>query len=287
MANSTGSFTVQTNGQTLVVTATYKGGLAAGTATLYSDAAVTSSVTLPQTITANTTYYVATPGTYTISVKQIDGTELWGKSLDLDVGRTATIAPIPSGEQVSADVSSSYVQSNAYQAGREILPRWLIDSSSGLSMTSQVLRLTFFTATASETIGSLSVMTGTTAAGATPTLVRMGLYTVADNGDISLAASTANDTALLAAQSTVYTKAVSVNYAVTAGLRYAFGLLVVTAAAAPTVMGKATQNSAMSALAPRLGSGISGQADLPASVTNANINTLGSGSQIWGALVPA
>jgi hypothetical protein len=97
------SFTVKTNGQTLRV--------AAGTSasslvqTLYSDAAITASVTTPHTITSDTTYYlpldVANVSHY-ISVKQLDGTELWGKKQHLG---DIIIEPVPSPLQVGADSS--------------------------------------------------------------------------------------------------------------------------------------------------------------------------------------
>jgi len=97
------SFTVETNGQALSV--------AAGTSasslvqTLYSDAACTSSVTTPHTITSDTTYYlpldVANVAHY-ISCKQPDGTELWGKKQHVG---GITIAPLPTAAQVGADVS--------------------------------------------------------------------------------------------------------------------------------------------------------------------------------------
>jgi len=115
------SFTVQTNGQTLIV--------AAGTSasslvqTLYSDAACTSAVTTPHTITSDTTYYLpldtANVAHY-ISCKQPDGTELWGKKQHLG---GITIAPLPSRAQVGADVRAplfSYISGQYYFASPPI-----------------------------------------------------------------------------------------------------------------------------------------------------------------------
>jgi hypothetical protein len=104
MANSTGSFRVETNGQTLSVSATVGGGVAAGAAVLYAEATLDNVVTQPVTVTSDTTYYVPVPGVYTVSAKQSDGTELWGKSYNLDVGVSVVVAPLPSGAQVAVDV---------------------------------------------------------------------------------------------------------------------------------------------------------------------------------------
>lgn len=137
----------------------------------------------------------------------------------------------------------------------------------------QSLRLSYFTARKSETITQVRILSGGTAAGATPTLVRVGLYTVAANGDITLVASTANDTTLLASGSTSYTKALQASYAKVAGQRYAVGILVVTGATAPTVCGGPNFiNATESGLAPKLGGLVGSQADLPSSVVAASVS---------------
>jgi hypothetical protein len=142
-------------------------------------------------------------------------------------------------------------------------------TSSGLTMTSQLLRLAFFRAEKSETITKLRVNTGATAAGATPTLIRYGLYTVDDTtGDLALVASTANDTALLALTSTEYEKALSGSYAKVAGVQYAIGVLVVTGATAPSLAGSSLGLSATEvARGPRRSATLAAQADLPATIS--------------------
>lgn len=158
------------------------------------------------------------------------------------------------------------------------------DAITAATMTSQQLRLTYFTAVKSETIASIRMVTGSTAAGATPTLVRAGIYTVAGNGDLTLVASTANDTTLLAAPNTSYTKALSSSYAVTAGTRYAVGLLVVTAAAAPTVPAWGGTLNATELVGPRFAASLSGQSNLPSTPTDASLSA--SGSPLYAVLVP-
>lgn len=140
-------------------------------------------------------------------------------------------------------------------------------ASSAVSMVSGFLRLTHFTAVRDEPITQVDIFTGTTAASATPTLCRMGLYKVEDSGDLTLIASTANDTTLFAAASTKYTKSFTEsNVTLEKGVRYAFGVLIVSAAAMPTMQGKNNVIAGIMAYPPLLATQVSGQADLPASV---------------------
>lgn len=151
-----------------------------------------------------------------------------------------------------------------------------ISTAAGASGTDQLM-LTYFTAARTETIGTLTVVTGTTAAGATPTLCRMGIYSVAANGDLTLVASTANDTALFAATSTSYAKALSASVGLTAGDRYAVGVLVVSAAAIPTFVGHlgATASAATaltSLVTPRRLGRVLSQTSLPSSVSAGSVS---------------
>jgi hypothetical protein len=161
-------------------------------------------------------------------------------------------------------------------SGHESFPREFCTANA--AMTTQVMRLTFFTARKSFTAANLSTISGGTAAGATPTLCRYGLYTVAANGDITLVASSTNDTGLWAATNTQYTKAITgpsgiTSYAIAEGQRYAFGALIVTGAATPTLAGWAPINGIYPNLAPRVASAVTGQTDLPTSVANASFST--------------
>jgi hypothetical protein len=159
-------------------------------------------------------------------------------------------------------------------AGAETFGRGEIISSTVTTGT-QVLRLAFFTPQASTVpVGFAVVESGGTAAAATPTLVRIGVWTVNAAGDLTaLVASTANDTALLAAANTEYPKALQTPYAFIGGQRYAAGILVVTAAAAPTLNGKFTSTAAGRTRPPRVTATISGQADLPATVAVGSLGT--------------
>jgi hypothetical protein len=176
----------------------------------------------------------------------------------------------------------------ALVTGMTSIPRLLVNSQSLVLGTSGSLRLTYFTAPSSQTLTQVRTVTGSTAAGATPTLCRIGLYSVnGANGNLTLVASTPNDTTLFAAASTAYTKSFSSSVAVTANQRYALGIIVVSAAALPTFVGAGIAGNAMfseMAIAPRLTGVITGQADLPASLTDGALT--GDLSPIYAAILP-
>ena len=181
-----------------------------------------------------------------------------------------------------SDLLAGLVDPDALTSGESTLSRRAI--MSGATLTSGIVRLTYFTARKTETINSVRVGTYTTAAGATPTLCRIGIYSVDGSGNLTLVASTANDTALFAAAATTYTKALSSAWSKVAGTRYAVGVLVVTGATAPTVQGQAVGLGDELAQAPRLCGGRSGQSDLPSSITAGNVD--GTTHQCYVAMVP-
>lgn len=161
-------------------------------------------------------------------------------------------------------IDNDYLLSDLLVTGEESIPRDRV-TSTGLTMTSGVLRLCYFTARKTETITQLTIDTGGTAAGATPTLVRMGVWTTDSTGALlAQVAATPNDTTLLAGTFTTYTKSLSASWAKVAGQRYAIGDLVVTAAAAPVILGGTTSlNNGHVNRAPRMAAQITAQADLP------------------------
>lgn len=149
--------------------------------------------------------------------------------------------------------------------GEETFSR--LDATGAVTLSSQTMRLAYFTARKSETVTQARVIVGSTAAAATPTLIRFGVYTVDSGGALALIASTANDTALLSVTQTAYTKAFSASWSKVQGTRYAAGALVVTGAAAPNIYGVAPAVSTEAGQDPKLGASIGGQTDLPASAT--------------------
>jgi hypothetical protein len=169
----------------------------------------------------------------------------------------------------------------------EALPRWLTRDNT-LAAISQQLRLSFFTAQKTELIQSVRFATGSTASGASPTLVRVGVYSVAGSdgmGDLTLVASTPNDTTLLQTINTRYAKNLSAPWSKVAGQRYAIGILVVTSVTAPTFITMQTQSQAsVFDVAPRLSAARSGQSDLPASINASNLVQVNG--IIWFDMLP-
>lgn len=185
----------------------------------------------------------------------------------------------------SGTAPGAMLQSGAFgeqllASGEENMPRWLGSIRTGGTLASQSLYLTYWTARKTETCTQMAVESGNTAAGATPTLVRFGVYQVNANESLTLLAAIANDTSILAAADTRYLRSFSGgNFSKVAGQRYATGILVVTAAALPTVAMDflAWQMSASSvmtnrlAVDRRLSAVVTGQTDLPASIASGSL----------------
>lgn len=254
-----GQLNFQTTGQALVI--------ASSTATLYTDAAYSSPVTLPAAYAADTALYTR-EGSPTIVVTQPDGTVLFNGQVQVGTVYPAVLKPLPTFEQIAADVSMAQQILGLLDSGQETVPRVVATNTGGTPvLTSQQARFFYFTARKSFTATQVRFATGGTAAGATPTLVKFGVYSVNADGSLSLQSATVNDTALLAAPFTGYTKALSSSVTITAGRRYAVAALVVTAAAAPTLVAAISGLPAadIGTTAPVLAKTVTGQSDLAAS----------------------
>lgn len=153
------------------------------------------------------------------------------------------------------------------------------------TMTSGVLRFAYFTPPATTVVSKCVTSTGGTAAGATPTLCRVGLYSVAANGDLTLVASMANDTTMWASTNTEYEKNLSASYTVVGGQRYAAAALCVTGTTPPNLFGAVPSHgaSAVFARAPRLAAIVNSQTDLPASVSVGSLSN--STTSLWVGFV--
>lgn len=269
--------TIQPNGQTLIVTAI-------GSNVFYTDTGLSAAVTLPALVTADTTWYcsAANAGHNTFTVTQADGTVLMNAQ-SLFVGQTTDtfIRPAPTASQMAADTGVlDYFDTHGISGAEETMPRQL--AATAVTMTSGDLKLSYFTARKTIKVASISVATGGTGAGATPTTIKLGIYSVAANGDLTLQASSANDTALFSGTQTVYNKALSASYTITAGSRYAVGIIVVTGAAAPTLMGIAP-SFGLAGLAPKFAGYRASRTDLDASITAAQ--SAQTANQIYAALL--
>jgi hypothetical protein len=174
---------------------------------------------------------------------------------------------------------------NLLTIGEETFPRELCNSSS-VGWSSGQLRPTFFTCRKTEMTSQVRVYSGSTAAAATPTLCRIGLWTTdTTTGELfELVAATANDTTLFAASATAYTRNWSTPYQKIAGQRYALGILQVTAGTVATFFGNGIAYASVLAPAPIMSSvSASGLSDLPASAGP----SAGSGAgRIYAELLP-
>jgi hypothetical protein len=124
------------------------------------------------------------------------------------------------------------------------------------------------TARRSVSVSGIRVWTSPATPPATITLARIGLYTVDAAENITLVASTANDTALFKTANTEYAKPLTTPYAVVAGQRYCLGLLV-TASGPVEVIGVTTVAYQPAGYKPRINFASQSTAltDLPASLT--------------------
>lgn len=160
----------------------------------------------------------------------------------------------------------------------QTLPRTLVKTDIA-ALTQGRVFLAYFIADQDVTINNLTTITGVTAAAATPTLCKMGIYSVDGSGNLTLLAATASDTTLWATASTAYTKALTAGAALTVGSRYAMGWICVTGVAMPSMMGSALPTG-VSQIAPILAAVSTGQTDMPASITAASL-TLGTANMFY------
>lgn len=190
----------------------------------------------------------------------------------------------PTGLDGRLDALEAMEPATRLSTGQETMSRGLVTQSASMG-SSGALRLTYFTARKSESSTQVRLSTGGTAAGATPTLCRVGLYLIAGDGGATLVASIVNDTTLFAGSGTVYTRSWSAPYAMVMGQRYALGVLVVTGAAMPSMAGGSiVSNASEWAAAPRMTGNLAAQTDLPASYADASLAT--SGSRVYAAILP-
>jgi hypothetical protein len=190
---------------------------------------------------------------------------------DLIVLQNATIGGTLSVAGGIIGPANDYISSQAVASGETSIPR-VPGMGNGASLTSQVLMLTYWTATKTETVNNIGLYVGVHAAAATPTYAAMGVYSVDGSGNLTLLGQCASDTTLFATTFTPYTRAVTTPFTKTAGQRYAFGVLVVSAAAMPNFYGY-NATVPWGNVAPIVGGQVSGQSTLPASITTGSITT--------------
>lgn len=148
--------------------------------------------------------------------------------------------------------------------------------TSSLSPGQQGLR--YFVATKTESISQIKMVTASVAAGATPTLCKMAVFSVhPTTGDLTLVGVTTNNTTLFAATYTAYTESLVAPFTKVAGTKYATGPLVVTSGVSPSFTGMATGttsvNDTLYGATPRVMGLVGGLSDVPATVLNSAIGS--------------
>jgi hypothetical protein len=171
---------------------------------------------------------------------------------------------------------------NARGGGEETLPR-LLCPTNAVSSASGALCLTYFTAKCAVVCTKIESYVTGTAAAATPSLCRVGLYSVASNGNLSLVASAANATSLWSATWTPYVSSLSASYTLIGGQRYALGYLIVTAGATPTFYGSLTTPWDW---APVVWGAVGSQTDLPSTITAGSVGWVSGPNPTWMAIYP-
>lgn len=162
--------------------------------------------------------------------------------------------------------STDIYNGNAITNGEELLPR--LNTIGAQNLDAGTVHLTYFTARKTETITTVRMLTDSTAAAGT-TLARIGIYSVSGGGNLTLVASTANDTALFNNAYSPYAKALTASFSKVKGSRYAVGVLF-TGTTPPRITGM-TVAGADASLDPRLCGVVTGQTDLPAAVLAGNV----------------
>lgn len=191
---------------------------------------------------------------------------------------------MPTNNYNQGDVGDlSYLTSNLLTTGEATINRDLVGSAR--SLATQALHIVYFTARKTELVSQIRIAS-VGAAGATPSLVRIGWWTANAAGALlASVATTVSDTALLAGATTMYTKAFSASAMKIAGQRYAVGVLVVTATTAPTIAaGTWSSNVSEFGQSPRRAGFVAAQADLPATVASGSISD--AANPLYAVLLP-
>lgn len=206
----------------------------------------------PQGVIAGTSPIVYTAGTSTVS-------------FDTDAYETTLIGSV-----------------NQSATAVDVFPR--IGNFSG-TPSSETTYFTFFTPRTTTSVSSITVASASTQTTG-QSLVRFGLYTVDGSGNATLVARTASDSTIFSAVNTVYTRSFNTtggypaSYTLTAGTRYAIGVVVVASTVGTVYTAFNSIPAPLSTLSPRVTGMVASTTDLPTSATSYSTSTVG----IWGRL---
>lgn len=149
-------------------------------------------------------------------------------------------------------------------------------SGTSHAMLSGRIQFDYFTAPETATRNTITKYTGATPnSGTAPTTIKMGVYSVAANGDLTRLASTANDTTLFGVAFGVATKTLDTPVNFVRGNRYAQATLIVTTGTIANLWGPGTLGGGMlGGVTPVWAMQINSQTDLLASYAAGGIFAL-------------
>ena len=164
----------------------------------------------------------------------------------------------------------------------------LFDDDGGYTPASGRVDLMYVEAYRDLTIGQLGSMSRQTAVGVL-TGVRKGIYTVADNGNLTLVARTALQTSgVYTAINTEYlaplntTGGFPATYRLESGRQYAFGHFITWTTSGPALKSYGSNSPAATlARAPRVAGGMAAQADLPTSIAAGSVAAATAGVSMF------
>jgi hypothetical protein len=173
-------------------------------------------------------------------------------------------------------------------SGVDVIPR-RDNNSLAITAGTGFIRYSMFRPDRTFTTTQVRNRTGSTAAAATPTLCKMGLWRLRAEGagvySATLIAQTANDTTLWANINTAYTRSWVASAELAMGRLYAFSTLCVSGAATPSFVGVAHTLPAdeIDDDPPLCGLSAAGQTDFPATV---NPVPGGTTTAVWAVILP-
>lgn len=185
----------------------------------------------------------------------------------LDVGNNVDLRNL----NLSAPTSSLSDAGHSIPGRAETIPR--VAAQASITLTSGTMLLGYLTPGMDIASASSLIVYSGTAASATMTLGRLGLYSVDASGNLTLVQGSASDTSLLAAANTEYVKAIT-GTVVARGVRLAVGILAVGTTAG-SVRG-ASGIAALTSSVVRMAAAVTGQSDLPASVAVGSLTSSGN-----------
>src|SRR5262245_6077064 len=173
-----------------------------------------------------------------------------------------------------------------YPYGQSTMDRRLAMTSIGTPATTGP-RLTFFTASRTETLGAVSLITAA-AASTGASMIKIGIYSADPStvdGTLTLIAETPNDPSLLQQPNTRYVVATIAPYTLTEGQRYAVAIRI-RGGTSGNAWGYSVNGEVASLLVPRINGTAAASEDLPAAINPATAITATSSAIYFSELLP-